>query len=559
MRALAGAPLALRFEALSFRYPAAERWALERITLRIEPGELVVLAGRSGSGKTTLLRAACGLVPHLDGGEFGGRAVIGGLDSREHGPGDLAAVVAYLAQDPEAQVVSTTVRAEIGLAPALRGAASQAQARAVEEAALALGVAHLLERTTDSLSGGELQRVALAAALTGRPSLVLLDEPTSQLDPVAAEELISLLRRLNEQWGLTVVLCEHRLDRCLDAADRVIALAAGALAFDGSPAAYLGWALDHDEESATPLARVCRAAEISAPLPVGVRQARARLRPLLECAPSGAPAEAPMPPAVRRRRSRPADPVALRAAKLWVRHDDEIGRPEALRGLELEVRGGERVALMGRNGAGKSTLLRALAGLAAPWRGIAEAPGGIALLGQNPSDYLVRDRVGEELPGESGARALAAVGLSAAVDRDPRDLSGGERQRLALAIVLAGRGEAGAAMPGLVALDEPTRGMDGGRKRELHRLLGRFGEAGAALLVATHDVEFAAEFADRVVLMAEGRVIADGGVETILSGGWYFSTQVGRVFGDGIATVEAARKLLAARRSLHTNSVEVPR
>jgi energy-coupling factor transport system ATP-binding protein len=196
--------------------------------------------------------------------------------------------------------------------------------------------------------------------------------------------------------------------------------------------------------------------------------------------------------------------------------------------MELKVARGERVALMGRNGAGKSTLMRTAAGLVKPVRGRIDVPDGMALLTQNPSDYLVRERVGDELPGEQGQAALEVVGLEDKVDADPRDLSGGERQRLALAIALAGRME-GDQLPGLVALDEPTRGMDRSRKADLVELIEQLASRGAAVLVATHDVEFAAEFAERGVLLGDGATIADGPIEEILSGGWYFATEVARV------------------------------
>jgi len=263
----------LRAAGLGYRYPGAAEQALRRVDLAIEPGELVVLAGRSGSGKSTLLRAATGLVPHFHGGEVEGELEVAGLDVRENGPAELAAAVGYVAQDPETQVVSTTVAAELELPLELRGEPAAVRARAVEEVALALAMPELLERPTDTLSGGELQRVALAAALVTRPRLVLLDEPTSQLDPVAGDELISLLRRLNEEWGTAVLLCEHRLERCLAAADRVVAMDRGRIAFDGEPREFLGWALAHDQALTTPGARLFALAGISPP-PVGVKEAR---------------------------------------------------------------------------------------------------------------------------------------------------------------------------------------------------------------------------------------------------------------------------------------------
>jgi energy-coupling factor transport system ATP-binding protein len=201
---------------------------------------------------------------------------------------------------------------------------------------------------------------------------------------------------------------------------------------------------------------------------------------------------------------------------------------------------------MGRNGAGKSTLLKTVAGLIDPVRGKAEVPAGVALLTQNPSDYLVRERVGDELPGDVGRAALQIVGLEHAIDADPRDLSGGERQRLALAIALAGRMDGG-DLPGIVALDEPTRGMDRARKADLVELIGGLAGRGAGLLVATHDVEFAATFAERVVLLGDGVVIADGPATEILSGGWYFATEVARILDlPGVITPERGAAALQA-------------
>ncbi|HEX7290995.1 MAG TPA: ATP-binding cassette domain-containing protein, partial [Conexibacter sp.] len=503
---------------LTYAYPDAVAPALDDVTLHVEEGELVVLAGRSGSGKSTLLRLASGLVPHVHGGDVSGSAIVAGMDVRSHGPGELAAVAGSLFQDPETQVVMGTVRNELAFPLENRGESPAAIARGVEEAALALGIAHLLERPTHALSGGELQRVALAAALVGRPRLVLLDEPTSQLDPVAGDELIGLLRRLNEEWGTTILLAEHRLERCLTAADRVVAMVDGRVACDADPSSFLAWAHGEAPALETPGARLLASVGLG-PAPVGVKQARAVLR-----AHDALPLDAGARAAWRAGPARSAAPAAASRALalclrgVWVepRHSLPI-----LRGMDLEIAPGERVALMGRNGAGKSTLLRHVAGLASPTRGKIERSGRVALLLQNPNDYLVHERVGDE----ASADALAAVGLAEHADRHPRDLSGGERQRLALAIVLGGED---VEPPALLCLDEPTRGMDRAHKADLAVLLGRLAASGTALLVATHDPEFAATVAERVVLLADGAPIADGAAADVLAGGWYFATETAR-------------------------------
>ena len=512
----------LRFEDVTYAYPGVEGPGLRGVSLGVAPGEFVVVAGPSAGGKSTLLRAAAGLVPHFHGGTFGGRVLVGGLDTRAHGPGDVAAVAGTLFQDPETQVVLGTVRNELAFPLENRGAGAAAVARGVEEVALALGIEALLDRSTAELSAGEVQRVALGAALAGRPRLVLLDEPTSQLDPVAGDELVWLLRRLNEEWGTAVVLVEHRLERCLAHADRVVVLDGGAVACDAPPREFLAWAGERAPALQTPGARLFARAGLRPP-PAGVKEARATLRAhgLLDEPPApaaGAAAHAARPPR-RAPRPRRTDRPALACRDLWV--ELTAGRA-VLRAVDLRLHPGERVALMGRNGAGKSTLLRHLGGLGKPTRGRVEAAGRVALLLQNPNDYLLHERVADEAP----AAALEAVGLAGLAHRHPRDLSGGERQRLALAIVM-GAG----APPAAVCLDEPTRGMDRAVKGELADRLRALGGAGVAVLVATHDAEFAAAFAQRVVLLADGRPIADGPTAEVLTGGWYFATETARIVG----------------------------
>ncbi len=551
----------LVFEDVGYRYPGAGALALNGVSLAVEPGELVLLGGASGSGKSTVLRAAAGLVPHFHGGTFAGRVRCGGLDTRGHGPARIAAVAGTLLQDPETQVVMGTVRAEIAFPLENQGWSAPAVARGVEEAALALGLAGLLDRPTHELSGGELQRVALAAALAGRPRVLLLDEPTSQLDPVAGDELLAVLRRLNEEWGTAIVLAEHRIERCLPAADRVLELREGRLVADERPRAWLA------RTRATPAARLFALAGLPA-TPLTVKEARRELPAAARAVPAAAPPprlsrrdpraalladEDDAPPRVSRReratrladedggpprlsprdrRAAPGVPPRLsrrdrRAAPLavedlWVELREG---PAVLRGVTLHAGAGEAIALMGRNGAGKSTLLKAIAGVVPPTRGRVRA-GRVALLTQHPGDHLLHATIGGELPD------------SALADRHPRDVSGGERQRSALELVLR-------AAAGVLLLDEPTRGMEPARREAL---AARLRERDGVVIVATHDAEFAAAFATRVVLLGDGRPVADAPPADVLAGGWYFATQVARVLGGagGALTPEQGAAVLRA-------------
>ena len=518
----------LRADRFGYRYPGAAGDALADLTLELEPGSFTLVVGESGSGKSTLLRAACGLVPHFHGGDARGELEVAGMSVRDHGPNDLAASCATLLQDPETQVVMSGVRAELALPLEQRGHDAAAIARAVEEAALELGIAHLLDRRTETLSGGELQRVALAAAVAGRPSLLVLDEPTSQLDPVAGDDLVWLLRRLNEEWGTAVLLAEHRLERCLPAADRVLAMEGGRVVADAAPAEFLDWTTEHGSVLATPGARLFSLAGIGPP-PVSVKEARDRLQ---GAGLTPAHDERPGVPGMARTPGR-SMPV-LRFDGVW--HELADG-PAILRGIDFELRPGELVALMGRNGAGKSTLLRHAKGLAAPTRGRITREGEVALLLQNPGDFLIHERVGDE----ASAGAIARAGLAGREREHPRDISGGERQRLALEIVLEANDVA------VVCLDEPTRGMDRGWKEALGRRLRDLAERGLAIVVATHDTEFVANWAERIVLMGPGTVIADGSAASVLAGGRHFATDVARILdgAGGALTPEAGAELLS--------------
>jgi energy-coupling factor transport system ATP-binding protein len=387
----------------------------------------------------------------------------------------------------------------------------------------------------------------------------VLDEPTSQLDPVAGDELVWQLRRLNEDWGTAVVVAEHRLERCLPAADRVIAMVDGEVACDAAPREFLEWAAAESPPAlATPAARLFSLAGLR-PLPASVKEAHAGLR-AAGAARAGAseddvalnrdmsgkvqPRTSGVARARRlslRRDGRAAQP-ALVVKDLWQEVEDG---PTILRGISLELQPGERVALMGRNGAGKSTLLRLAKGLDEPTRGRVERAGEVALLLQNPGDFLVHGHAVED----AGIAGVAAAGLAGREEANPRDLSGGERQRLALEVVLAGD-----AVNAAVLLDEPTRGMDRLHKDALATRIKELADGGAAVMVATHDTEFAAALANRIVLLGQGVVIADGPPAEVLGGGRHFSTEVARVTdGRALLPEEGADLLrqdapLAARR-----------
>lgn len=539
---------ALRLDRFSYAYPGVSERALRDVTVEIGAGEFVVVVGRSGSGKSTLLRVAGGLVPHHFGGVAGGEVSVCGRDLREHRPAELADVCGTVMQDPEIQVVMGNVRHEIAFPLENLGLGAAHIDDAVDRVARLLGIERLLGRRTDELSGGELQRVVLAAALAPEPPLLALDEPTSQLDPESAGEFLRAVARARRKRGLTVLLADHRLEQSLEVADRVLVLNDGALEFDGDPAQYLAWASRraHDRWMMTPAARLISLAGLGPPA-ASERKAGKLITAVFDrtgpAAPSTAAAQHPSADAAR---SAPAPRPASQAP----RPASQAPRPAlqlesvsftypgaaspALRDVTLSLDAGERLALLGRNGSGKSTLLRLARGLLSPQHGVVRASRKTGLLLQNPNDYLIHERVADEAPLES----LERFGLADLVERDPRQLSGGQRQRLALAIVMQER-------PGALLLDEPTRGMDRDLKLELAELLEGFAALGTAVVLATHDVEFAAGFASRVVVLDDGRVASDGEPVEVFGGG-SFATATARLLpGSGALTPEAGAAMLA--------------
>ncbi|HEV2528375.1 MAG TPA: ATP-binding cassette domain-containing protein [Thermomicrobiales bacterium] len=525
-----------RLANVSYRYPGATRPVLTSVDWEIPDGAFVVVAGASGSGKSTLLRTLNGLVPHYSGGRFGGRVTVAGLDTRRHGPRELARSVGFVFQDPEAQLVTTRVVDEIAFGPEQFGMPTRALRVRVEEALDLVGIAHLGGREIATLSGGERQRVAIAAAMALGPRLLVLDEPTSQLDPWSTEEVIAALVRLNSDHGITVVIAEHRLDQLAAGADRLRMAIEDGRWLEGPPTSVVadGRVPDLLLPSVVRLGRRLG----WSPLPLTVKAARV--------AAAGTPVRISAP------RTATADGQTLISAQgLRLEHPVPGGARPVLADVNLRLREGEIVSLVGRNGSGKSTLLRALAGLHRPsagsirWPGDATRPldGIVGYLPQDPSALLFNERVEDELaigrsaaeragrPEPSCEALLAWLGLADLADRHPRDLSSGQRQRVAIAAVLA-------AAPSVVLLDEPTRGMDGVRKAELIALLRELAGTGLAIVVATHDMELAAAVAHRVVMLGGGEVIADGHPRSVLGSALGYSPQVSRVLGPDVLSVE---------------------
>jgi energy-coupling factor transport system ATP-binding protein len=518
---------------LSFAYGSDGPAVLSGVDFALNEGELVLMTGPSGGGKSTLLRCLNGLVPHFHGGRFAGTVRVGGLETRDHQPRELAKVAGMVFQEPEAQVVAGTVEGEIVFGLENSGVAPVVLRKRLEESLDALGIAHLRHRKPATLSGGELQRVAIASVLTMQPRLLLLDEPTSQLDPQAAEDVLGLLSHLRGDLGLTVVVAEHRLERLAQYADRVLQVPGdGTVRLDGARAALAA------SEAAPAVAVIGRALGWS-PLPLSVAEGRLFAGQRLA------------PPALTGGAKAAGDAiVSVRGLTVTLE-----GAP-ALREVTLELREGEVVALMGRNGAGKTTLLRTMAGLQRADAGEvtfafdeSAGPGlyrRLAFVAQDPASLLYHETVRAEIEdvlhttrrAASVDEALDEWRLASLPQRHPADLSVGQRQRAALAAMLCGA-------PRVLLLDEPTRGMDHETKELLVANMRRRAAAGACVVLASHDVELAARAADRVVLLAEGEVIADGPARSVLTESMAFSTQANKLFGGDVLTVEDA--LRAAR------------
>ena len=545
----------ISFDQVTFQYQDAAEAVLQDVSLAIPEGELCLVVGETGSGKSTLLHLVNGLAPHFTGGNLTGTVTVGGLDTRTHPPRDLAEIVGFVGQDPISGFVTDRVEDELAYSMEQLGIPAPVMRQRVEEVIDLLALARIRHRPLSTLSAGEQQRVAIGAALTAQPRVLVLDEPTSALDPSAAEEVLAALLRLVHDLGVTVVLAEHRLERVIQYADSLVVLGGDGSARYGSPAELMA-----TSPVAPPIIELGRLAGWE-PLPLSLRDARrvaGRLRDRLAERVPVRPREAPpadaVPGAALPAAALPA--TALRAVDLIVRY----GHVTAVNGIDLTLRRGEITALMGRNGSGKSSLLWALQG-SGPRSGGTVRVGGIdpaalppgeairhiVLVPQRPSDLLYLETVAAECR-ESDRVVGAQHGTTSAIlerlspclpsSTHPRDLSEGQRLALVLAVQLAGA-------PAVVLLDEPTRGLDYGAKMRLRSVLTEHILGGASVLLSSHDVEFVARTANRVVVLSEGDIITDGPARDVLTASATFAPQVSRILRPlPFLTVDAVRDAL---------------
>jgi energy-coupling factor transporter ATP-binding protein EcfA2 len=529
----------IRFDDFTFTYSGQDNPALKGVTLEIDESEFVLVTGPSGGGKSTLCRCLNGLIPHFHGGTLRGRVSVAGMDITRHQPREFATAVGMVFQDPENQLVGADVERDIAFGLENLGLDPVVIAERVDESLAALGITALRRRPVASLSGGEKQKAALAAALAVHPRVLVLDEPTSELDPESAREFMELLTGLHESHDITVVLVEHRLERVVEFCRRMVVLDGGRIVADGSSEAVLESLLNMTHSVGVPvMAELAHAFRISGQwrgaLPTSVGEAQSSFGILL-------PDEVPEH---RWERKHTPGETLIAVDDLWFSYDKQ---PPVLQGITTQVHAGELLAVMGRNGSGKTTLARHLNGLLKPSRGTVRVRGvdtagvsvpelarTVGLVFQNPNDHLFADTVEEEMvftlkqlqiyPEEARKRVeetLTLFGLNEYRAHYPRSLSGGERQRVALASVVAAR-------PGVLVLDEPTRGLEQALKDALMEFLVGYCAAGNAVVLITHDVEMVARHADRVLLLEKGRVAADGPRRKVLAHSETFQPDVTR-------------------------------
>ncbi|MDE6731277.1 MAG: ATP-binding cassette domain-containing protein [Oscillospiraceae bacterium] len=527
----------VKINGLDFQYANGAEPALRGVSLRVAAGEFVVVCGRSGSGKTTLLRH---LKPQLaPRGERHGEILFNGEPLSSLDERSAAAKIGFVAQYPEGQLVTDRVWHELAFGLESLGVPTNEIRRRVAETASFFGLHKLFREDTASLSGGQKQLLNLAAVMVTQPELLLLDEPTSRLDPIAAAEFLAMLGKINAELGTTVILTEHRLEEALPLASRVVVMERGAVACEGAAADVAR----HLQASGSGLFQAMPAAtrvwgELGAAgeCPVSVNEGRVFLRDYLDerggaesgetCGAIGDLSEDRGEPGA----------VAIELRGAWFCY--ERGAEDVLRGCDFRARFGEIVCVVGGNGAGKSTLLRILAGAKKPQRGTikrnGKRNGRVCLLPQEPRLLFSKKTLAEELLSENAEKIAKQCGIFELLDRHPYDLSGGETARAALAKLLISE-------PEILLLDEPTSGLDAEAKSAIAELLRGLADSGACVVIVSHDIEFCAGVSTRAALFFDGAIASEGTPRELFSGNAFYTTaahRLSRGFVDNAVTVE---------------------
>lgn len=531
----------IQFEQVTFQYPGGERNAIETVTLTVPSGAFCLLCGKSGCGKTTLLQQLKpAITPH---GTRTGQVTLDGTPVEALSFRDQSTRIGYVMQDPDSQMVTDQVWHELAFGLENLGLPTEVIRRRVGEMASYFGIQDLFRCDTDSLSGGQKQLLNLASVMVMQPKLLILDEPTSQLDPIAAADFIATLRKLNNELGLTVLLVEHRLEEVFPIADKVLLMDKGRiLLYDTPRDVGRSLAASHPMQLGLPSAvRIFNALGQDGACPLTVREGRDFLERLLAPEPPAASGDDAPPPYVH------DGEAALEMKNVFFRYERSL--PDVLRGASLCVYKGEFYCLLGGNGTGKTTTLNVLAGLNRAYRGkvriggrpIGDYKGGalyrgnLALLPQNPQTVFVRDRLRDDFAElleaqgvkkeERDARIASVaekIGVAALLDQHPYDLSGGEQQKCAIAKMLL-------LEPRILLMDEPTKGLDAHAKRVLRDILRALKADGITILMVTHDVAFAAENADRCALFFDGEVLSADVPERFFAENNFYTTAANRM------------------------------
>lgn len=538
----------LSCENVAFKYNESTDYAISDCTFSVKKGEKIMLCGASGSGKSTLLRLLKReLSPR---GELSGNITIMGKDRNELSDRESAEKIGFVMQSPDSQTVCDKVSAELAFGLESFGVKSGEIQSRVGEMAAFFGIEPLYDRDISTLSGGQKQLVALCSVMATDPDILLLDEPTAQLDPVAARELLGILDRLNKEMGVTIIIAEHDPEELFDSCDKILYLAKGKTEFFGTPALTAKYFVENAlegflPETAKAFTRLCD------DLPLNVRQGRAKLEKL-------GVTDIPKQAVTDTER---AEPYALQCKNLWQRY--EKNSPDILKGCDLGIRKGECYGLLGSNGGGKSTLLRVICGLCKPYMGTVSLfgkkqkaykngslfRGMLAFLPQEPVTMFVKESVREDLL-QSGDKVTVEnvsqrMGIEHLLDRHPWDLSGGEIQKCAFAKILL-------ADPKIIVLDECTKGMDSFAKKALGDILLDLKDEGRTILLVTHDLEFAAQYCDRCGLLFDGKIVAEDNAVEFFSHNRFYTTTAARLtrgFFSGAVTSAAAReRLLTLKR-----------